>query len=407
MELLKKAGILVPAFKVAQTADEAFQIAKGFADATGTKDVVVKAQVLAGGRGKGHFNTGLKGGVKVVFDSDQAKDIASKMINSKLITKQTGEAGVMCHRVMIAERLYTRREYYFAIVLDRSTAGPIILASPHGGMNIEDVARDSPNDIISESIDIIKGINPKQATKVATFMGFGGDQLTQAADMITKLYNLFIQYDCTMVEINPMAEGSNGQVYCMDCKLNFDDNAEFRQKEIFNLKDWSEEDPRDMTAHKANINYIGLDGTIGCLVNGAGLAMSTMDIIQLFGGRPANFLDVGGGATAKQVTEAFRIITSDKHVRAILVNIFGGIMRCDIIAQGIIDAVATLNLSIPIIVRLQGTQVDDAKALIAASQMRILACDNLEEAAKMAVKLADIVDMAKHMNVNVKFELPL
>jgi len=284
----------------------------------------------------------------------------------------------------------------------------VILASPHGGMNIEDVARDSPNDIISEPIDIRKGISPEQAVKVAKFMGFEGEKvMSQAADIITKLYNMFVKNDCTLVEINPMAEDAHGQVYCMDCKLNFDDNAEFRQKEIFALKDWSEEDERDQRAYKANLNFIGLDGTIGCLVNGAGLAMSTMDIIKLFGGQPANFLDVGGGATSEAVTEAFRIITSDKNVRAILVNIFGGIMRCDVIAKGIIDAAATLNLRIPIVVRLQGTQVDDAKALIAASNLRILACDNLEEAAKMAVKLADIVDMAQKIFVNVKFELPI
>jgi succinyl-CoA synthetase beta subunit len=407
MDLLTKSGIKVPQYKVATSAEEAHKIARDFGKSTGTKDVVIKAQVLAGGRGKGHFDSGLKGGVKIVFDEEQAKDAASKMINSKLITKQTGEGGVMCRKVMICERLYSRREYYFAILLDRTTSGPVILASPHGGMNIEDVARDSPNDIITEPIDIRKGIHPDQAIKVAKFMGFDGDRVPQAADIVTKLYEMFIKNDCTLVEINPMAEDAHGQVYCMDCKLNFDDNAEFRQKEIFALKDWSQEDERDQRAYKANLNFIGLDGTIGCLVNGAGLAMSTMDIIKLFGGQPANFLDVGGGATSEQVTEAFRLITSDKNVRAILVNIFGGIMRCDVIAKGIIDAAATLSLRIPIVVRLQGTQVDDAKALIAASNLRILACDNLEEAAKMAVKLADIVDMAQKIFVNVKFELPI
>jgi succinyl-CoA synthetase beta subunit len=407
MDILTKNGIRVPLYQVATSADEAHRIARQFGESTGTKDVVIKAQVLAGGRGKGHFDSGLKGGVKIVFDEEQAKDTAEKMINFRLITKQTGEGGIMCHKVMICERLYSRREYYFAILLDRTTAGPVILASPHGGMNIEDVARDSPDDIITEPIDILAGIKPEQAKKVAEFMGFDGDKVAQASDIIVKLYNMFIKHDCTLVEINPMAEAANGSVYCMDCKLNFDDNASYRQKEIFDLKDWSQEDERDLTAYKANLNYIGLDGTIGCLVNGAGLAMSTMDIIKLYGGQPANFLDVGGGASSEQVTEAFRLITSDKNVRAILVNIFGGIMRCDVIAKGIIDAAATLNLRIPIIVRLQGTQVDDAKALIAASNLRILACDNLEEAAKMAVKLADIVDMAQKIFVNVKFELPI
>lgn len=407
MDLLKKSGILVPQYKVATTAEEAGQIAKEFGDTTGTKDVVLKAQVLAGGRGKGHFESGLKGGVKVVFDSNEAKNIAGKMINSRLFTKQTGEAGTLCHKVMVSERLYSRREYYFAIVLDRAAAGPVMLGSSHGGVNIEDVARDAPESIISEPIDPLKGIQPQQAAKVAAFMGFEGDKLTQATEIIKKLYNLFMQYDCTLLEINPVAEAANGNVYCMDCKLNFDDNAAYRQKEIFALKDWSQEDERDVQAAKANLNYIGLDGKIGCLVNGAGLAMSTMDIIKLHGGEPANFLDVGGGATSEQVTEAFRLITSDKKVKAILVNIFGGIMRCDVIAKGIIDAASTLHLRIPIVVRLQGTQVDDAKALIAASSLRILACDSLEDAAKMVVKLSDIVDLAQSVFVNVKFELPL
>lgn len=407
MDLLKKCGIAVPDYKVALSADEAFKIAQEFGETTGTKDVVLKAQVLAGGRGKGYFESGLKGGVKIVFDANQAKDIASKMINSRLFTKQTGESGTICHKVMVCERLYSRREYYFAIALDRSVAGPVMLASSQGGMNIEDVARDAPESIISEPVDPLVGIRQEQTVKVAQFMGFEGDCLKQATDIITKLYNMFIQYDCTQVEINPMAEAANGKVYCMDCKLNFDDNASYRQKEIFALKDWSQEDERDRQAAQANLNYIGLDGTIGCLVNGAGLAMSTMDIIKLHGGQPANFLDVGGGATSEQVTEAFRLITSDKQVRAILVNIFGGIMRCDIIAKGIIEAAATLNLRIPIVVRLQGTQVDDAKALIAASSLRILACDSLEDAAKMVVKLADIVTLAQQVAVNVKFELPL
>lgn len=407
MDLLSKSGIMVPDYKVALNPDEAFEIAREFGETTGTKDVVLKAQVLAGGRGKGYFESGLKGGVKIVFDANEARDVASKMINSKIFTKQTGEAGTVCHKVMVCERLYSRREYYFAIALDRSAAGPVMLASSQGGINIEEVARDAPESMISEPVDPLQGIKEEQAVKVAKFMGFEGDCLQQASNIIMKLYNMFMQYDCTLVEINPMAEAANGKVYCMDCKLNFDDNASYRQKEIFALKDWSQEDERDRRAAEADLNYIGLDGTIGCLVNGAGLAMSTMDIIKLYGGEPANFLDVGGGATSEQVTEAFRLITSDKQVRAILVNIFGGIMRCDVIARGIIEAAATLNLRIPIVVRLQGTQVDDAKALIAASSLRILACDSLEDAAKMVVKLADIVTLAQQVAVHVKFELPL
>lgn len=407
MDLLRASGVLTPQYKVASSAQEAYDIAKSFADATGTKDVVLKAQVLAGGRGKGHFESGLKGGVKVVFDCNQAKDIASKMIDSKIFTKQTGEAGTICRKVMVSERVYSRKEYYFAIALDRVAAGPVILASSQGGVNIEDVARDSPESIIRQPIDIEKGIQPEDALKIGTFVGFEGDCLTQAMDHFTKLYGIFTKYDCTLLEINPMAELSNGKVICMDCKLNFDDNAEYRQKEIFGLKDWSQVDEKEKIASDSNLNYIALDGTIGCLVNGAGLAMSTMDIIRLHGGYPANFLDVGGGATSQQVTEAFRLISSDPKVKAILVNIFGGIMRCDVIAKGIIDAAHTLQLKIPIIVRLQGTQVDDAKALIAASSLRILACDNLDDAAKMAVKLADIVGLAQEVAVNVKFELPI
>jgi succinyl-CoA synthetase beta subunit len=283
----------------------------------------------------------------------------------------------------------------------------MMLASSQGGINIEEVARDNPETLLAEPVDITQGIQHDQAVRVATFMGFEGDKVDQASDIIKKLYKLFTKTDCTLLEINPMAEAANGTVYCMDCKLNFDDNAEFRQKDIFGLKDWAQEDERDVRAANANLNYIGLDGTIGCLVNGAGLAMATMDIITLHGGKPANFLDVGGGATAEQVTEAFRLISSDTKVRAILVNIFGGIMRCDIIAKGIIDAASSLHLAIPIVVRLQGTQVEDAKALIAASGLRILACDNLDEAAKMAVRLSDIVELAKQISVNVKFELPI
>lgn len=407
MNLLKSSNITVPDYKVASTAEEAFEIAKEYAAKTGTNDVVIKAQVLAGGRGKGHFESGLKGGVKIVFDVNQAKDIASKMINSKIFTKQTGEAGTICKQVMIVERLYSRREYYFAIALDRGAACPVILASSQGGVNIEDVAKDSPEAIINQHIDISKGIQNSEAEKVAKFMGFEKEQLTQAIDIIKKLYNLFVKYDCTLLEINPMAEVSNGTVLCMDCKLNFDDNAEYRQKDIFALKDWSQEDERDRKAAEANLNYIGLDGSIGCLVNGAGLAMSTMDIIKLHGGSPANFLDVGGGATAKQVTEAFKLITSDPKVKAILVNIFGGIMRCDVIATGIIEAAKTLQMKIPIVVRLQGTQVEDAKALIATSSLRILSCDSLDDAARMAVKLADIMGLAQQVAVNVKFELPI
>ncbi|CAH1781181.1 unnamed protein product, partial [Owenia fusiformis] len=407
MTLLQKNGVAVPRYKVAKSALEAENIAKEFAETTKTSDVVVKAQVLAGGRGKGTFSSGLKGGVKIVFSSDECRTVAEKMIGHKIFTKQTGEAGRDCNDVMVCERLYSRREYYFALTMERAFGGPVMIASSQGGVNIEEVAQETPELLMKEPIDIKQGIQREQAVKVATFMGFPANCIEETADYIMRLYDIFIKHDATLIEINPIAEDASGKVFCMDCKINFDDNAEYRQKEIFELQDWSQEDPRDVRASKANLNYIGLDGSIGCLVNGAGLAMSTMDIIKLHGGEPANFLDVGGGATVEQVKEAFSLITSDSKVHAILVNIFGGIMRCDVIAKGIIAAAQELKLRIPIVVRLQGTRVEDAKALIAASDLKILACDNLDEAAKMVVKLSDIVGLAREASLDVKFEIPL
>ncbi|KAK3556535.1 hypothetical protein QTP70_009211 [Hemibagrus guttatus] len=401
--LLKEAGISVPAGLVASSPEEAYTVAKQI----GSKDLVVKAQVLAGGRGKGTFEGGLKGGVRIVYSPEEARDISSQMIGKKLFTKQTGEAGRICNQVFICERRYPRREYYFAITMERSFQGPVLIGSSQGGVNIEDVAAENPDAIVKEPINIVEGIKMEQAIKVARKMGFPEALVNEAAENMIKLYDLFMKYDASMLEINPMVEDSSGIVMCMDAKINFDSNAAYRQEKIFDLRDWSQEDIRDRQAAKADLNYIGLDGTIGCLVNGAGLAMATMDIIKLHGGTPANFLDVGGGATAHQVTEAFKLITSDKKVQAILVNIFGGIMRCDIIAQGIIMAVRDLDLKIPIVVRLQGTRVDDAKALIAASPLKILACDDLDEAAKMVVKLSEIVSLAKEAQVDVKFQLPI
>ncbi|CAI9720093.1 succinate--CoA ligase ADP-forming subunit beta, mitochondrial [Octopus vulgaris] len=406
-KLLEDGGVRVPNFRVATTSEEAFKHAKDIASETGNSDVVLKAQVLAGGRGRGEFESGLKGGVKLVYTAEEARKLAAQMIGSKLITKQTGAAGRICNSVMVCERLYSRREYYFAIAMERAYSGPVMVSSMQGGMAIEDVARDNPDAIIKEPIDINTGLTKEQCLEMAKKLGMAGKSIEQVVDIMQKLYNVFIKYDATMVEINPLSEDANGDVYCMDCKLNFDDNAAHRQKDIFAWKDWSQEDPRDHQAADADLNYIGLDGSIGCLVNGAGLAMATMDIIKLHGGNPANFLDVGGGATAKQVTEAFRLITSDQNVQAILVNIFGGIMRCDVIAQGIIAAAAELQLRIPIVVRLQGTRVEDAKALIASSNLKILSCDNLDEAAKMIVRLSTIVGLAREAFVDVKFELPL
>ncbi|CAG2115770.1 unnamed protein product, partial [Medioppia subpectinata] len=317
------------------------------------------------------------------------------------------DKGIQCSEVMIVERVFPRREYYFALMMERAFNGPVIIASSQGGVAIEDVARDSPEAIVTQPIDIEKGVDRELASSVVKKLGFHASSHEQAVDLIIKLYEVFIAKDALMVEINPMIEDTEGQVLCLDAKVRFDDNAEFRQKEIFARKDTTQVDERELKASQYNLNFIALDGDIGCLVNGAGLAMATMDIIKLHGGNPANFLDVGGGATAQQVTEAFRLISSDSKVQAILVNIFGGIMRCDVIAEGVIEAAKTLKLKIPIVIRLQGTQVDDAKTLIATSGLRILACDNLEEAAKMVVKMSAIVGLARSASVDVNFELPI
>ncbi|XP_066915398.1 succinate--CoA ligase [ADP-forming] subunit beta, mitochondrial-like [Clytia hemisphaerica] len=403
LDILRKAGITVPRGGVARTPDEASKIAKSLE----THDFVVKAQVLAGGRGKGTFDSGLKGGVKIVYSPEEVEDVSSKMLGNKLHTIQTGTVGRPCNEVLIVERLYPRREYYFAITLDRAAKGPLLIASSQGGMSIEDVARENPDAIIRQPVDIYKGLDRETAINFAERVGFPGSNKEAAADLFLKLYDVFLQNDCTLLEINPFTELNDGGVLCMDAKLNFDDNSLYRHKEIAELKDWSQEDPREVEATQHDLNYIGLDGSIGCLVNGAGLAMATMDIIKLHGGSPANFLDVGGGATAEAVTSAFRLISSDHNVKAILVNIFGGIMKCDVIAEGIIEAAKTLNLNIPLVVRLQGTNVEDAKALIANSGMRILPCDDLEDAAKMVVKLADIVSLAHEASLNVSFKLPI
>ncbi|XP_062978821.1 succinate--CoA ligase [ADP-forming] subunit beta, mitochondrial-like [Elgaria multicarinata webbii] len=401
MKLLKDAGISVPHGLVAKTPEEAYKAAKEI----GSEDLVVKAQVLAGGRGKGTFEGGLKGGVKIVSSPEEARDMASQMIGKRLFTKQTGEKGQICNQVLICERRYPRKEYYFAIALERAFQGPVLIGSSQGGVNIEEVAAEDPAAIVKEPVDIVEGIRKEQALALAQRMGFPMKVVDEAADNIVKLYNLFIKFDALMIEINPMVEDSTGAVLCMDAKINFDSNSAFRQKQIFELQDWSQEDERDREAARAELNYVGLDGSIGCLVNGAGLAMATMDIIKLHGGTPANFLDVGGGASAEQVKEAFKLITSDARVQSILVNIFGGIMRCDVIAQGIILAATELELKIPVVVRLQGTQVEDARALIADSGLKILPCDDLDKAAKMAVKLSEIMTLARQACLDVQFQL--
>ncbi|XP_065576087.1 succinate--CoA ligase [ADP-forming] subunit beta, mitochondrial-like [Artemia franciscana] len=401
--LLRDSGVPVPKFGVATNKEDA----KVIAEKLDSLDLVVKAQVLTGGRGKGHFKGGLRGGVKLAFSPEEVEEFAGKMIGDHLVTKQTGEKGRICNAVMVSERKFPRKEYYFAIAMERAFGGPVVIASSQGGVDIEEVAADNPNAILKEPIDTMTGMSEEQALSIAERLGMIGEKKQEAADIFQKVYKLFTEKDALMVEVNPLAEDSTGTFVCLDAKVRFDDNAEFRQKDVFNLRDWSQEDPKEVDAAKNNLNYIALDGDIGCLVNGAGLAMATMDIIKLHGGEPANFLDVGGGASADQVKEAFKIITADPKVHAILVNIFGGIMRCDVIAHGIIAAAQELNLKIPIVCRLQGTNVDDAKVFIANSAMKILPCDNLEEAARLVVKLSNIVSLAKQAQLDVKFEIPM
>merc|ERR1739838_1093176 len=288
---------------------------------------------------------------------------------------------------------------------DRKFNGPVLIASTEGGVNIEEIAESNPDAIQTFPMDIVGGLSKEMALEIVAKLEIPEEGQEEVAGTLINLYKLFMDKDATMVEINPFAEDAQGGYFCLDAKLKFDDNADFRQKAVFDQRDWSQEDPSEVEADKQNLNYIALDGDIGCMVNGAGLAMATMDIIKLHGGSPANFLDVGGGATATQVKEAFKIITSDPKVNAIMVNIFGGIMRCDVIAEGIIAAAKELNLGPPIVVRLQGTMVDDAKALIAMSNLKILSCDSLDEAAKMTVRLASIVKLAASANIDVNFEM--
>ncbi|KQS39449.1 succinate--CoA ligase [ADP-forming] subunit beta, mitochondrial isoform X1 [Drosophila erecta] len=401
--LLNEAKIPTPRFAVAKNGKEANDIATKLK----TDNLVLKAQVLAGGRGKGTFKNGLKGGVRVVYDPQTAEELSSKMIDQLLVTKQTGAAGRICKKVMVAERKFPRREFYFAVMMERAFNGPVLIASKEGGVDIEEVAASSPDAILYEPIDIGTGLTTEQAEKIVKKVGLGGDGEDTHVQMLMNLYDLFVKKDALLVEINPYAEDAmSGCFFALDAKLRFDDNAEFRQKELFALRDWTQEDPKEVEAAKYNLNYIALDGTIGCMVNGAGLAMATMDIIKLYGGEPANFLDVGGGATAEAVKAAFKIITSDPKVLCILVNIFGGIMRCDVIAEGIISATKDLNLNMPVVVRLQGTKVKEARELIRTSGLKILARDDLDKAADLAVHLAQIVKLAREMKMDVNFEIP-
>lgn len=387
-DLMAKFKVRVQKGATAESEAEAVTVANRLAD-EGAVDLVVKAQIHAGGRGKGVFNTGFKKGVHVFTGPDRAaktSEAAKHMFGNNLITKQTGPEGQTCRKVLIHEGIEFNRELYFAILMDRAYNGPVIVASLQGGMDIEDVAENSPEAIMTYPIDIEAGITDADTLKVATALGFEGEVLKDAQEQMKNLYNLFIGCDATQVEINPLVQTTDGLVYCVDAKINFDENAEFRQKEAFAGRDSSMEDPREVEAQKFNLNYIGLDGNIGCMVNGAGLAMATMDIIQLKGGSPANFLDVGGGADAKQVEEAFKILTADPNVKGLLVNIFGGIMKCDVIAEGIVTAAKNVGLNVPLVVRLEGTNVDLGVKLLQDSGLPIITATDLDDAAIKAVK---------------------
>jgi len=391
-ELLQKFGVTTTRGKVASTPDEAEQIARELRDVDPSTSLraglVVKAQVHAGGRGKGTFTNGFKGGVHMVKSPKEARDVASKMLGQTLVTHQTGPAGRVVHKVLVAESAEIARELYFAILLDRATAAPLIVASTEGGVEIEAVAAKSPAKIIREHVDPVAGLQPFQTRKLAKQLAFDQSQTKAAARLFDGLYRTFIGCDCSMVEINPLVVTTKSEVLALDAKFNFDDNALYRHPEIAAMRDLAEEDPREVEASKHGLNYIGLDGNIACLVNGAGLAMATMDIIKFYGGNPANFLDVGGGATEEQVTEAFKILIADKNVQAILVNIFGGIMKCDVIAQGILNAARTVKLSVPLVVRLEGTNVERGKQLLKESSVELITADDLADAAQKAVKAA-------------------
>jgi len=369
----------VPPGIAASTVAEAVAAAASFGD----DEVVIKSQILAGGRGLGTFTNGLQGGVHII-KSSEVEDYAGKMLGGTLVTKQSGEAGKPVNQVLLAKKMDLVNEMYFAILLDRASGGPVIIACSEGGTSIEDLAEESPEKIVKVPVDPVEGLTDAQAAQVVEGLMVTGDK-EAAKEQIHALFRLFEEADCTMVEVNPLAEDSAGLLIAADAKIGFDDNAEFRQKAIFEKRDFTQEDPREVAAGKWDLNYIGLDGNIGCMVNGAGLAMATMDIIELNGGSPANFLDVGGSATEQQVIEAFKIITSDPSVKCLLVNIFGGIMKCDVIAAGIVNACKELTLEIPLVVRLEGTNVEQGNAIIAASGLNIISAANLDEAAAKAV----------------------
>src|SRR5438093_943796 len=375
--ILQRHGVPVPRGEVAFQASEAGEIARRL----GGRVVVVKAQIHAGGRGKG-------GGVKLAKSPEDAEKLAKGMLGMTLVTNQTGPEGRQVARVLIEEGLQMQRELYVSIVLDRAAGKPVIMASAAGGMDIEEVAATKPQKIAKVYIEPGVGIVPFEARQLGFAIGLDGAQVNKFVKVVTALYDSYVATDASLLEINPLVVTAGGDLLALDAKMNFDDNALYRHPDIKELRDLSEEDPLEIEASKFNLNYIHLDGNIGCMVNGAGLAMATMDIIKLAGGEPANFLDVGGGANAEQIRNAFKILMSDKKVKAVLINIFGGILRCDVLAQGVIAAVKELGVPVPIVIRMEGTNVEEGKRLLKESGMNFTTADSMDEAARAVVQLA-------------------
>jgi succinyl-CoA synthetase beta subunit len=375
--ILQQFGVPVPRGQVAFTVDEA----RAAAVALGGGTVVVKAQIHAGGRGKG-------GGVKVVKGPDAAFDAAKAMLGMTLVTYQTGPAGQKVGRLFVEEGLQIARELYLGLVVDRSSERPVLMVSPDGGVEIEKVAAETPERIFKAFIDPALGLQAYQARQLAFALGLTGDQVGKAVKMMMAVYKAFVATDASLLEINPLVVTASGDVIALDAKMNFDDNALYRHSDVRELRDLGEEDPLEIEASKFSLNYIKLDGTIGCMVNGAGLAMATMDIIKLAGGEPANFLDVGGGANAEQIKNAFRILMSDSGVKAVFINIFGGILRCDVLAQGVIAAVTDLGVRVPIVIRMEGTNVELGKKMLKDSGLNFTTSDTMGEAATAVVTLA-------------------
>jgi succinyl-CoA synthetase beta subunit len=385
-KLLRDAGIAVPRGIIATTPDQA---AAAFSDLNGSL-AVVKAQIHAGGRGKGTtIENPDQRGVQLVNSADEAKTVAEQLIGKRLVTIQTGPVGKTVNRVLVEEGCDIARELYLGIVLDRAVAMPVLMVSCEGGVEIEKVAAETPQKIFKEHFDPHFGLQSYQVRKLCKKLGIESKSVRSADKFMRSLCKLFVELDCSLVEINPLVVTGDGKLLALDAKINFDDNGLFRHKQLVELRDLTEEEPAEVRAANAGLSYVKLDGNIACLVNGAGLAMSTMDLIKLHGGEPANFLDVGGGADTKQVTEAFRIILEDQNVQAVLVNIFGGIMRCTVIANALIEAYRTVGFSVPLVVRLEGTEVEKGRAIIADSDVDIITAEGLTDAAKKVVAAAE------------------